>query len=79
MQELFISESAFEKRFRRIAGTTPKKFAQIIRLQNIIGNLDKSLWYDNDIFYDQAHFIKEFKAFTGVTPKAFSEENNKNR
>ena len=30
-EKLFISQSPFEKRFRKVVGTTPKKFASIVR------------------------------------------------
>lgn len=74
-EKLFISQSPFEKRFRKIVGTTPKKFASIIRFHTILKNLDttKSLTeicYEYN-FFDQAHFIKDFKQFTGDTPENF--------
>lgn len=74
-QKLFISQSPFEKRFRRIVGTTPKKFASIVRFNTILNQLNgiKSLTaicYENN-FFDQAHFIKDFKQFTGETPENF--------
>ena len=74
-QKLFISQSPFEKRFRSIVGTTPKKFASIIRFNTVLDNLDKTkslteICYENN-FFDQAHFIKDFKQFTGETPENF--------
>ena len=74
-QKLLISQSPFEKRFRRIVGTTPKKFASIIRFNTVLENLDKAtslteICYENN-FFDQAHFIKDFKQFTGETPESF--------
>lgn len=74
-QKLFISQSPFEKRFRKIVGTTPKKFASIVRFNTVINQLNgiKSLTdicYENN-FFDQAHFIKDFKQFTGETPENF--------
>lgn len=75
-KELFISQSQLERRFRAIVGTTPKKFASIIRLQNVIqkgqhntGDLT-SLSYDSG-YFDQAHFIHDFTSFTGTTPSEF--------
>lgn len=71
---LYISQSPFEKRFRKIIGTSPKKFASIIRFNHILNNLQKGnsldLSYKND-YFDQAHFIKDFKHFTGETPEQF--------
>lgn len=73
--DLNISHDAFEKRFRKIVGATPKQYASIVRMKSLIDNgpLDQSftqLALDAG-FFDQAHFIKEFKKFTGQTPSDF--------
>ncbi len=73
--DLNISQSRLEKRFRAIVGASPKKFSSIVRLQYIIKELPKtdsltSLAYDAG-YFDQAHFIKDFKAFAGQTPQQF--------
>lgn len=72
--ELNISQSPLEKRFRKVLGASPKKFASIIRFKNILKrDPDSSLMalaYDAG-FYDQSHFIKEFKKFTGDTPEDY--------
>lgn len=74
-EQLHTSQSPLEKRFRRIVGTTPKKFASILRLKYAIRQFNPDtpltdLGYAAG-FYDQAHFIKEFKTFTGSTPDNF--------
>ncbi|MCI9843746.1 helix-turn-helix domain-containing protein [Flavobacterium pectinovorum] len=74
-EKLFISQSPFEKRFRKVVGTTAKKFASIVRFNTILDNLNKTktlteICYENN-FFDQAHFIKDFKQFTGDTPENF--------
>lgn len=74
-EQLLISQSPFEKRFRKTVGTTAKKFASIVRFNAVFDNLKttKSLTdicYENN-FFDQAHFIKDFKQFTGDTPENF--------
>ncbi|WP_343604088.1 helix-turn-helix domain-containing protein [Fluviicola sp.] len=74
-EKLFISQSPFEKRFRKVVGTTAKKFASIVRFNAVLDNLDKTktlteICYENN-FFDQAHFIKDFKQFTGDTPDSF--------
>jgi AraC-like DNA-binding protein len=74
-ERLFISQSPFEKRFRKLVGTTPKKFASIVRFNFVLNELNKAkslteLCYENN-FFDQAHFIKYFKQFTGDTPEHF--------
>jgi AraC-like DNA-binding protein len=75
LDQLHISQSPLEKRFRQAVGTSPKKFASIVRMKNIIkqynpANSLTDLAYEGG-FYDQAHFIKEFKTFTGDTPEKF--------
>lgn len=74
-EKLFISQSPFEKRFRKVVGTTAKKFASIVRFNAVLKNLNETktlteicLGYN---FFDQAHFIKDFKQFTGDTPENF--------
>jgi AraC-like DNA-binding protein len=74
-EKLFISQSPFEKRFRKVVGTTPKKFASIVRFNSVIDQMSNSktlteICYENN-FFDQAHFIKDFKHFTGETPENF--------
>ena len=75
MEQLNISQSPLEKRFRQAVGASPKKFASIVRLKNVLQQYDPSvslteLGHEAG-FYDQAHFIKEFKSFTGDTPEIF--------
>jgi AraC-like DNA-binding protein len=74
-EKLFISQSPFEKRFRKVVGTTAKKFASIVRFNTVIDDLNETktlteICYENN-FFDQAHFIKDFKQFTGDTPENF--------
>jgi len=74
-EKLFISQSPFEKRFRKVVGTTAKKFASIVRFNTVLNNLNNTkslteICYENN-FFDQAHFIKDFKQFTGDTPESF--------
>lgn len=74
-EQLNISQSPLEKRFRKVVGASPKKFASIIRFKSIIRNHESStsltaLGFESG-FYDQSHFIKEFKKFTGDTPDEY--------
>lgn len=74
-EKLHISQSPFEKRFRKVVGTTAKKFASIVRFNSILNSLSETkslteICYENN-FFDQAHFIKDFKKFTGETPENF--------
>lgn len=73
-QKLFISIDAFEKRFRKSVGSTPKQFSSLVRLKLITQTEKPESIIDLALekgFYDQAHFNKEFKIFTGLTPTEF--------
>jgi len=72
---LYISQDAFEKRFRRMAGVTPKQFSYIVRMQGVVKEIandrvlsDTAL---NAGYFDQPHFNKDFKLFTGQSPTEF--------
>lgn len=75
VEDIPISRDPFEKRFRKIAGTSPKQFAGIVRLRFIIENHSQKKTMTETAYsagyYDQAHFIRDFKSFTGQTPKVF--------
>lgn len=74
-RHLHISEAQLEKRFRSIAGTSPKKFASITRLRNVLDNYSKEYSLTHlgleAGYFDQAHFIKDFRSFTGEPPEQF--------
>jgi len=70
-----LSQDAFEKRFRKVIGTTPKQFAYLIRMNAVIAAQKSSAsfldWAFDSGYYDQSHFIKDFKTYTGLTPSNF--------
>jgi AraC-like DNA-binding protein len=72
---LFISQDAFEKRFRKAVGTTSKHFASLIRMQSIVRQRPSSPNFTTLAleagYFDQSHFNKAFKQFTGLTPSSF--------
>lgn len=72
---LYISQDAFEKRFRKIAGTSPKQFSSVVRMKSIINQRPQNQTLTEIAFdagyFDQAHFNKDFKLFTGQTPTDF--------
>jgi AraC-like DNA-binding protein len=81
IDQLHISQSPLEKRFREAVGTSPKKFASIVRLKYVVNEYNPKssltkVGYEAG-FYDQAHFIKEFKSFTGETPEKFFSDKSK--
>ena len=73
--QLCISQDAFEKRFRKVVGSSPKHFARTIRLRSIVNQKQHiqpitSLALETG-YFDSAHFNKDFKSFTGQSPSAF--------
>lgn len=72
---LFISNDAFEKRFRKSVGASPKQFASIVRMASVVnqkmqGRSLTDLAFDAG-YFDQPHFNKDFRLFTGQTPGDF--------
>jgi len=69
---LNISLDAFEKRFRQVAGISPKRFSTIVKMKYAVSNktanqsvTDMALTLG---YFDESHFIKDFKSFSGQTP-----------
>lgn len=73
-----LSQDAFEKRFRKVVGSPPKTFSNIIRLKTVIAKgIDGRSLAEISVnagFFDQAHFNKDFKLFTGRNPSQFFAE-----
>lgn len=73
--KLCISQGQLEKRFRKVVGASPKKFASLVRLSSLTeGGAGQSNLLGRALdagYFDQAHFIKDFKSFTGSTPEQF--------
>jgi AraC-like DNA-binding protein len=74
-RELYISEDAFEKRFRKTVGASPKRFSTIVRFRNAIDSHAVTTSLTETAlaagYYDQAHFIKAFRDFAGQPPGQF--------
>lgn len=70
-----LSQSALERRFRRCVGTSPRRFASLVRLQNVVrlrqAGGDLTAIAHAAGYCDQSHFIKDFKRFTGRSPGSF--------
>lgn len=70
-----ITERQLERKFSEHVGTSPKKFADIIKLQHFLKLLQKQpdkekiadLIYISG-YYDHAHLNRNFKKMTGFTP-----------
>ncbi|GAB4041424.1 helix-turn-helix domain-containing protein [Spirosoma gilvum] len=75
LADLPISRDPFEKRFRRLVGTSPKQFSEIVRFRHIISKYSPETSLTDTAYaagyFDQAHFINDFKSFTGQAPQQF--------
>jgi AraC-like DNA-binding protein len=72
---VYLSQDAFEKRFRKLIGTSPKQFSSIIRMKSITSQIHPTQPL-TDIalqagYFDQPHFNKDFRRFTGLSPTDF--------
>lgn len=71
-RNLNLSERSLERRFVNQIGTTPKRFARVVRLRNaILRRKYHSSWADVAYevgYYDQSHMIHEFQELYGTTP-----------
>lgn len=70
-----LSLDAFEKRFRRVVGCSPKQFASMTRLRRAIDGHRPGVSLTQVAlaagYYDQSHFNREFRAVTGMAPGQF--------
>ena len=75
-EECSLSRRQFERRFKMLAGFSPKMYERIVRFQNAADeykNQNKSLTQialENG-YYDHAHFANDFKKFSGHNPKDY--------
>lgn len=72
-----LSARRFIELFEREVGLTPKLFARVGRLQDLVRRLDDPAgvdWVDRALvagFFDQSHLIRDFREFVGLTPTAY--------
>ncbi|WP_293304452.1 helix-turn-helix transcriptional regulator [Pedobacter sp. UBA5917] len=82
LQTLPITERQLERKFREYVGTSPKRFADTIKLQHFLKLLQKQpdkekitdLIYISG-YYDHAHLNRNFKKMTGFTPFHYKHTN----
>lgn len=69
---LGLSERSLERRFQIHIGTTPKKYARIVRLRSTIFLRAKlSSWAEVAYvagYYDQSHMVNDFQFLYGMSP-----------
>jgi AraC-like DNA-binding protein len=70
-----LSQSALERRFRRIVGVSPKKYSSLVRLRRAVRlqatGVNLTTVARDAGYFDQSHFIKDFRRATGSAPEAF--------
>lgn len=75
VRHIGLSQSALERRFRRVVGATPKQFATLVRLERVLllreaGENLTSIAHAAG-YFDQPHFVHDFKRITGLSPEAY--------
>ena len=76
-KQLYISQDALEKRFRKTVGMSAKRFSSLIRLRHIIDTYSPEKAHTlthlahSAGYFDQAHFTHDFQRFTGQPPRQF--------
>lgn len=83
-EETNYSACYLRRIFKSYHGISPKQFAQFIRFQNLLGQVNENdIRYDNIAlecgYYDEAHMMKEFKNYAGVTLEQYGELMKKRR
>jgi len=70
-----LSQSALERRFRRVVGVSPKKYASLVRLKHAVrlraGGAGFAELAQTAGYFDQSHFINHFRRVTGCAPEEF--------
>lgn len=75
--QLGVSKTTLESKFRRQVGISPKEYCRVEKLKTFLktyesaddGSLTQTAMECG--YYDQSHLIKEFQYFTGVNPRAY--------
>jgi AraC-like DNA-binding protein len=77
--QLPIGERQLERAFKTHIGVSPKRYANMIRIQYFLKSMHKpgkknltGLAYGSG-FYDQAHLVKVFKGKSGITPRRYAQ------
>lgn len=75
VRHIGLSQSALERRFRRVVGTSPRRFASLVRLQRVEhlrrSGASLTMIAHATGYFDQSHFIHDFKRVTGLAPEAY--------
>ncbi|WP_339786103.1 helix-turn-helix transcriptional regulator [uncultured Imperialibacter sp.] len=71
-----LSKRHFERKFKELAGMSPKLYSRVVRFQSVFPELNQVGPSLTEIalqcgYYDQSHFIQDFKEFAGFSPGEF--------
>lgn len=74
-----LSQRQFERKFKQMAGFSPKMFSRIVRFEECISTavLNKESLTETTYalgYYDQPHMIKDFREFSGQNPSDYFSE-----
>jgi AraC-like DNA-binding protein len=74
-QHIGLSQSALERRFRRVVGLSPKRFSSVVRLRRAVrlrqAGADLASVAHAAGYFDQSHFINHFRRAIGSAPNMF--------
>ena len=78
LKKVPVTERQLERKFKKYIGTSPKKYADIIRFQHFLkllqqqaqGTKISDIVYETG-YYDQSHLNGFFKKITGITPNQY--------
>lgn len=71
-----LSPKQFERRFKALAGFSPKLYSMIMRFETALLGMDAEKNLTQTAYqygyFDQSHFIRDFRRFAGFAPKAYA-------
>ena len=76
-EQLAMTPARFIRRFSKMVGLTPKRFARVLRFQRVLDAASRGQRIDwarvavDCGYFDQAHLIHEFREFSGMKPTAY--------
>ncbi|MDF2942289.1 MAG: helix-turn-helix protein [Herbinix sp.] len=82
LENVYLSERQFEKRFIQTVGITPQFYIRVKRFNEAMRRIDSGQYEClSDVayslnYFDQSHFIRDIKVFSGITPKSISQKVN---
>jgi AraC-like DNA-binding protein len=77
-----LSQSQFERRFKKVLGVSPKEYLIRVRIRAACRRLEQTNWTIARVasecgFYDHSHFSHAFRRAMGVSPSAYRENHGR--